>query len=62
MVTDRVLYRLFGPAVVTRIINGVLVAPDTGRIFEFRHHALDECLNLAGQSRSEPVTLVRRRL
>ena len=62
MVKDRVLYRLFGPAFLTRIINGVLVAPDTRRIFEFRQRALDECLNLAVESRSGPVALVRRRL
>ena len=62
MVRDRVLYRLLGPDFLTRIINGALVAPDTKRIFEFRHRALDECVKVAGQSRSGPVSLVRRRL
>jgi ligand-binding SRPBCC domain-containing protein len=60
MVHDRVLYRLIGPDVVTRIIDRVLVAPDTKRIFEFRHHALEECLDVTGQGRSGPVSVVRR--
>lgn len=62
MVRDHVRYRLLGPDLVTRVINAVLVAPDTRRIFAFRHAALDECLELAGQTRSGPVTIDRRRL
>lgn len=60
MVRDRVLYRLLGPDVITRGINALLVAPDTRRIFGFRHAALEECLNLSGQTRSGPVTIARR--
>lgn len=62
IVRDRVLYRLRGPDPLTRIVNAVLVAPDTRRIFSFRHAALEECFGLAGQTRSGPVTVVRRRL
>ena len=62
MVHDRVLYRLIGPDLFTRAINRILVAPDTRRIFEFRHAALEDCLELRGRSRSGPVSLVRRRL
>jgi len=62
MVHDRVRYRLIGPDLFTRVINRVLVAPDTRRIFAFRHAALEECLDLRGRSRSGPVSLVRRRL
>jgi ligand-binding SRPBCC domain-containing protein len=36
LVRDSVRYRLWGPGLMTRIINRVLVAPDTKRIFEFR--------------------------
>ena len=62
MVRDHVLYRLPGPDLATRVVNAVLVAPDTRRIFAFRHTALEECLGLTGQTRSGPVTIVRRRL
>jgi len=61
MVHDRVLYRLLGPDVLTRVVNTLLVAPDTRRIFAFRHAALEQCLNLTGQTRSGPVTIARRR-
>jgi ligand-binding SRPBCC domain-containing protein len=62
MVRDHVLYRLPGPDLLTRIVNSVLVAPDTRRIFAFRHTALEECLNVRGKSRPGPVTVVRRHL
>ena len=62
MVHDRVLYRLIGPDLFTRVINSVLVAPDTRRIFAFRHAALEDCLGLQGQTRSGQVTISRRRL
>lgn len=62
MVHDCVLYRLLGPDLVTRIIDSLLVAPDTRRIFEFRHQALEAGLNVSGQGRSGPVSVVRRHL
>lgn len=62
MVRDQVLYQLPGPDVLTRAVNALLVAPDTRRIFTFRHAALEECLAVAGRARSGPVTIVRRRL
>jgi ligand-binding SRPBCC domain-containing protein len=62
MVRDHVLYRLLGPDLITRAVNALLVAPDTRRIFGFRHAALEECLGLPGQTRSGPVTIIRRRL
>ena len=62
LVRDRVLYRLLGPDVLTRVVNAILVEPDTRRIFTFRHAALDDCLGLGGRSRPGPVTVVRRRL
>jgi ligand-binding SRPBCC domain-containing protein len=62
MVHDRVLYRLPGPAPLTRIVNDIMVGPDTRRIFEFRHHALESCLNVTGLGRSGPVNVVRRHL
>ena len=62
MVHDQVLYALPGPDVFTRVVNAVLVAPDTRRIFAFRHSALEACLGLTGQTRSGPVTVLRRRL
>ena len=42
LVTDVVRYRLRGPRFLTGIINRVLVAPDSKRIFEFRHRALEQ--------------------
>jgi ligand-binding SRPBCC domain-containing protein len=62
MVRDHVLYQLIGPDVLTRVVNSLLVAPDTRRIFAFRHAALEASFGLAGQTRSGPVTIVRRRL
>ena len=62
MVHDRVLYRLPGPDLLTRAVNALLVAPDTRRIFTFRHAALEACFGIPGQTRSGPVTLARHRL
>ena len=59
MVRDRVLYALPGPGILTRGVNALLVAPDTRRIFRFRHTALEECLGLKGQTRSGAVTIRR---
>ena len=42
LVTDVVRYRLRGPRFLTGLINRVLVAPDSKRIFEFRHRALEQ--------------------
>ena len=57
LVRDSVRYRLWGPGLVTRIVNRVLVAPDTKRIFEFRHQALEEILDAKGRARSGEVVL-----
>jgi ligand-binding SRPBCC domain-containing protein len=62
MVRDQVTYALRGPDMLTRVANAMLVAPDTKRIFAFRHAALEECFGVVGQTRSGPVTVVRRRL
>jgi len=56
-VHDVVRYRLPGPSVITRIVNTLMVAPDTTRIFEFRHKALEEIFNAQGQARMGPVTI-----
>ena len=40
LVRDHVRYRLWGPAPIARLVNRWLVAPDTKRIFEYRHRAL----------------------
>ncbi len=62
MVRDAVRYRLRGPDVATRLIEGLLVGPDTTRIFEYRHAAMDEALGVSGQGRRGPVSIVRSRL
>jgi ligand-binding SRPBCC domain-containing protein len=59
LVRDAVRYRLRGPGVLTRAINALLVGPDTKRIFEFRHKALEEIFKVAGQARVGPVTIGR---
>ena len=56
MVRDSVRYRLWGPGLVTRIINRILVAPDTKRIFEFRHHALEEIFDARHRARCGEIT------
>ena len=56
LVRDEVRYRLWGPAFATALINRLLVAPDTKRIFEFRHKALEEIFDAQGQARSGDVT------
>ena len=61
-VHDIVRYRLFGPDLVTRAVNALLVAPDTRRIFTFRHAALERALGLEGQTRSGPVSIERGHL
>ena len=60
-VTDEVRYRLRGPDFATRIINALLVEPDTRRIFEFRHRALEDAFGAGGAARSGPVTISRGR-
>jgi ligand-binding SRPBCC domain-containing protein len=57
LVRDAVRYRLWGPEFLTRIINKILVAPDTKRIFEFRHQALEEIFDARGRARSGEVVL-----
>jgi hypothetical protein len=51
-----VRYRLWGPAFASRLINRLLVAPDTRRIFEFRHKALEEIFGATNQARAGNVT------
>lgn len=55
LVRDEVRYRLWGPAFATALINRFLVAPDTKRIFEFRHKALEEIFDARNQARSGEV-------
>ena len=62
LVHDVVRYRLIGPSLFTRPINALLVAPDTRRIFTFRHAALERALGLEGQTRSGPVSIERSQL
>jgi len=57
LVRDDVRYRLWGPAFATSVINRILVAPDTKRIFEFRHKALEEIFDARGRARSGEVVL-----
>ncbi len=62
MVRDAVQYRLIGPDIATRAIHGLLVGPDTTRIFEYRHTAMEGAFGVPGQSRKGPVSIVRARL
>jgi ligand-binding SRPBCC domain-containing protein len=56
LIRDVVRYRLWGPRLVTRLIDRMLVAPDTKRIFEFRHRAIAEIFGVKGQARTGDVT------
>jgi ligand-binding SRPBCC domain-containing protein len=62
MARDRVLYRLPGPDVFTRVVNAVMVAPDTRTIFTYRHAALEDAFDVRGRARSGPVSIARLRL
>ena len=62
LVHDVVRYQLIGPAALTRAINALLVAPDTRRIFAFRHGALERALGLEGKTKSGPVSIERGHL
>jgi ligand-binding SRPBCC domain-containing protein len=62
MVYDSVRYRLIGPDVLTRAIHRLLVGPDTTRIFEHRHTAMEDAFGVPGQSRRGPVAITRARL
>jgi ligand-binding SRPBCC domain-containing protein len=59
MVRDHVRYRLPGPSFASRIVNALMVAPDTRRIFEFRHEALYEAFGARHTARVGPVTVKR---
>lgn len=61
LVHDTVRYRLWGPGIVTRLVNRLLVAPDTTRIFAFRHQALEKAFGAAAAARSGPITIARAR-
>ena len=56
LVRDTVRYRLWGSSLVTGLVNRILVAPDTKRIFEFRHQALAEVFDAKNQARAGGVT------
>ena len=59
MVRDEVRYRLPGPSLASRIVNAVMVTPDTRKIFEFRHEALCEAFNARHTARIGPVKVER---
>jgi ligand-binding SRPBCC domain-containing protein len=56
LVRDVVRYRIRGPALAGRLINRLLVEPDTRRIFAFRHKALEEIFGVANQARAGEIT------
>jgi ligand-binding SRPBCC domain-containing protein len=57
LVRDHVRYRLYGPFPLARLVNVLLVAPDTRRIFEYRQGALEQHFNAAGRARRGPVII-----
>lgn len=57
LVRDTVRYRLRGPRVLSRLVNRLLVAPDTTRIFRFRHFALEAAFGVQGRARAGPVVI-----
>ena len=59
VVVDAVRYALPGPAFVSGIVNRLIVAPDLGRIFTYRHEALEHAFDTRGASRNGPVTIGR---
>lgn len=59
MIRDEVRYRLRGPAIVSGVVNRWLVAPDTRRIFAFRHEAIARIFQLDGRTRQGPVDIGR---
>ena len=59
MVRDDVRYRLPGPFFATRVVNALMVSPDTRRIFEFRHEALCEVFGARHTARVGPVQVER---
>jgi ligand-binding SRPBCC domain-containing protein len=56
---DQVDYALPGPGLLSRAVNALLVAPDTRRIFEFRHHALIDVFGANGRARAGDVSVTR---
>lgn len=61
LVHDSVRYRLPGPSFITRLVNSLMVAPDTARIFEYRHQAIEDIFEARGQARRGPVTITSER-
>jgi ligand-binding SRPBCC domain-containing protein len=59
LVTDSVRYRLPGPSLATRLVNRLMVAPDTTKIFEHRHEALRQALAGGQPTRPGPVVISR---
>jgi ligand-binding SRPBCC domain-containing protein len=59
LVKDRVRYRLPGPWFATRIVNRLMVAPDTRKIFEYRHEALRRLFAAGDAARPGPVVISR---
>jgi ligand-binding SRPBCC domain-containing protein len=60
LVKDSVRYRLPGPSFATRLVNRLMVAPDTKRIFGYRHEALR--LTFTGDQPARPGAVVISRL
>jgi ligand-binding SRPBCC domain-containing protein len=59
-VEDQVVYQLWGPSPLTRIVNALLVGPDTTRIFEFRQRSLEDAFGARAEVRTGPVSIERR--
>lgn len=57
LVRDDVRYRLYGPGPFARLVNALLVGPDTRRIFEYRHRALERQFDAGGTARRGPITI-----
>ncbi len=59
LVRDDVRYRLPGPSFASRIVNRLMVAPDTKKIFEYRHEALRRAFGAGAAARPGPVLISR---
>jgi ligand-binding SRPBCC domain-containing protein len=59
LVKDSVRYRLPGPSFATRLVNRLMVAPDTKKIFEYRHEALRRAFAGSETARPGPVVISR---
>ena len=59
LIRDHVEYALPVPGPLSRVVNALLVAPDTKRIFRFRHEAMAEAFGAAGRARFGDVSVTR---